>query len=73
MTMMISPKTSADADGPERAVVFRVGDDRAAAGEHEREGREALGGGAASERQRCVHRRAHPIALTNVNSIDICR
>jgi hypothetical protein len=34
-----------DAERPERAVVSRVGNDRAAAGEHQREGREALGGG----------------------------
>jgi hypothetical protein len=38
------PEHEADADDAERAVVVRVGDDRAAASEHEGEYRDALGG-----------------------------
>jgi hypothetical protein len=37
------PEGERDADSPERLVVASVGDDRAAAGEDEREGREPLG------------------------------
>jgi hypothetical protein len=74
------PEHEADADRPERAVVVRVGDDRAAAGEHERERGEAFGGCATPEWEAGVHRYrivgsimlgAYP--LTCVCQIDICR
>jgi hypothetical protein len=55
------PEHEADADGAERTVVLRVGDDRAAAGEPERERRDPFGGGAAGERKGLVHSPADAI------------
>ena len=50
MTMMIRPKTSDDAYGAEGTSVDLVGNDGAAAGEDQGEGRESLGKRPAKER-----------------------